>query len=200
MIMWTMQPYEVYQQLLTQGFFYSDPAKSNNLKLDAAFQRAYQWMTKQLAAKVERPSSLITTPIWAWYRSHDYLHQRPDFRWVRDYPDEVCIEFAIPDEQVLLSDFENWHFVLDDFYLGLATNEQEFEQENAWFNGLNVPQQQRVKEKSWQRIFDITPRTGDWTKNGDSVQGCFWLLKREQIRRVWRLKQGTRAYEMDFES
>lgn len=38
-------------------------------------------------------------PIWAWYRSHDYKHQRPDFRWARDYPDEVCMELEIPEEK-----------------------------------------------------------------------------------------------------
>lgn len=45
MIMWTIQPYSVYQQLIKNGCFYRDPNKSENLN-ETDFQSAYQWMIK----------------------------------------------------------------------------------------------------------------------------------------------------------
>ena len=192
MIMWTIQPYSVYQQLVKDGYFYCDPNKAENLKY-SDFRLAYQWMIKRLKAKAGQPYSQVTTPLWAWYRSHDYLHQRPDFRLCKDYPDEVCIEFDIPEEKVLLSDFEGWHFVLNNWYYSSATNDEDWERDNSWFDSLNRHKQQRVKEKSWERIFDITPRHDEWTRNGSVVQGCFWLLQMNHVRKVWRLKKGERV-------
>ena len=33
--------------------------------------------------------------------------------------------------------------------------------------------------------------------NGEIVQGCFWLLKIEQVRKDWRLKKGARVREIN---
>ena len=195
MIMWTIQPYSVYQQLVKNGCFYCNPNKSANWK-DTDFRLAYQWMIKQLKAKVDLPYKQITTPLWAWYRSSNYHHQRPDFRWTRDYADEVCIEFEIPEKEVLLSDFEAWHFVLNNWYYSSATSEKEWEQDEKWFDNLSKREQQRIKEESWQRIFNITPQHGEWTRNGEIVQGCFWPLQLNQVRRVWRLTKGERVHEI----
>ena len=54
MIMWTTQPYSVYQQVINQDYFYCDPSKLENCK-DTDFQLAYQWMIKQLKVKAARP-------------------------------------------------------------------------------------------------------------------------------------------------
>lgn len=51
MIVWTIQPYEVYQQLMENGVFYCDPAKSENLEFDN-FQLAYRWMIQKMIKKV----------------------------------------------------------------------------------------------------------------------------------------------------
>lgn len=67
MIMWTTQPYSVYQQVINQDYFYCDPSKLENCK-DTDFQLAYQWMIKQLKVKAARPCNQIKTPLWAWYR------------------------------------------------------------------------------------------------------------------------------------
>ena len=195
MIMWTIQPFCVYQQLIKQGYFYCNPSKSENCK-DTDFQLAYRWMIKQLESRVAPPCNQITTPLWAWYRSYNYRHQRPNFRWTRDYPDEVCIEFEIPEEEVLLSDFEAWHFVVNNWYYSSARSEKEWEQDEKRFDALSKIEQQRIKENSWQQIFDITPRHGEWTRNGEIVQGCFWLLRLNRVRRVWRLKKGKRVHEI----
>lgn len=193
MIIWTMQPYEVYQKILEKGIFYCDPRLSFCLKGDDDFQRAYRWMIKQMENKFGPTKEKNCYPIWAWYRSHDYKHQHPDFRWVRDYPDEVCMELEIPEEQVLLSDFEGWHFVLNDWYYSDATSEVQWDRQEKWFDNLPKDRQQQIKEQSWQRIFDITPHKGEWTKNGDVVQACFWSINKEQVQKVWRLQKDKKV-------
>lgn len=196
MRIWTIQPYEVYQQILKTGHFYCDPNLSIDLKDDVEFRRSYQWMIEQMKCQIGGPEREGSYPIWAWYRSHDYKNQRPDFRQARDYSDEVCIELEISEKKVLLSDFEAWHFVLNDWYYSPATSEEEWNQRDEWFERLSEKEQRRVKLKSWNRIFDITPRKGEWTKNGDIVQACFWSLNRNQVRKVWRLRKGQKTHEI----
>lgn len=35
----------------------------------------------------------------------------PDFCWVQDYRDEICMGIDILEEQVFLSEFESWYYV-----------------------------------------------------------------------------------------
>lgn len=196
MIVWTIQPYEVYEEILEKGEFACDPRLSANLSEGAEFRRSYQWMIQQMIEKIGKAEKVGSYPVWAWYR-RDYQRKRPDFRERRDYPDEVCIELDIPDEKVLLSDFDAWHFVLNDLYYSNATNDAEWERQAEWFSSLSEKEQEQVKEESWKRIFDISPRFGDWEHNGRMVQACFWKIEKAQVRKVWRLKEGERVYEID---
>lgn len=194
MIIWTIQPYSVYQQLESKGQFYCDPEKSENLK-ENNFQIAYNWMIKQMKRRKILPPKDVKVPLWAWYR-RDYKHVRPDFRWVRDSEIEVCMEINIPEEKVLLSDFEAWHFVLNDWYYSPATNEQEWERLEKKFDSLPERKQKQVKEKSWQRIFDTDIRHGKWTSNGETIQACFWMLEMSQVRKAWLLKKGEKVQKV----
>ncbi|CAM3117557.1 DUF3841 domain-containing protein [Lactiplantibacillus plajomi] len=190
MRLWTIQPYSVYQQLRRNGYFFCNPQQSENLQ-SSDFVTAYDWMIVKMKAKIGQPPEGVTTPLWGWYRIN-YENRHPDFRHQRDYDDEVCLELDIPANQVLLSDFESWHFVLNDWYKSPATDDQTWTQLDHWFDALPPSQQQQIKRQSWQSIFDITPRTGDWTKNGDTVQACFWSINANQVQKIWRLRKGQR--------
>ena len=60
------------------------------------------------------------------------------------------MEIDIPEEQALLSEFEEWYFVLSNSYLVPVTSHEEYQRLNNWFESLTPKNQQRVKEKSWQ--------------------------------------------------
>ncbi|WP_295731071.1 DUF3841 domain-containing protein [uncultured Limosilactobacillus sp.] len=200
MIVWSIQPYEVYEQLLTKGTFICDPAKSINLQSDLEFnvhdfENAYNWMIKQMNRRIGNPPNGVTLPVWVWYK-YNYSHRHPDFRTYRDYDNQVCLELNIPENQILLSDYDNWHFVLNDWYLNDAKSDEEWHKKDDWFDNLSPLKQKRVKERSWQRIFDVTPRKGEWTQNGAFVQGCCWYFKKDQISHVWYSKKGQRCQQI----
>ena len=85
---------------------------------------------------------------------------------------------------------------MNDWYYSPATNEQEWERLEKKFDSLPERKQKQVKEKSWQRIFDTDIQYEEWTKNGEAVQGCFWMLEINQIRKVWLLKKGEKVREI----
>lgn len=193
MIIWTIQPYAVFEKVMTAGAFFCDPQKSRKLTDDGEnFLQAYQWMIKEMRQRIGEPPKAGAYPIWAWYRSRDFRHQRPDFRWIRDYANEVCIELELPDKAVLLSDYEGWHFVLNNWYYSAMTGKEQLRQDDLWLAKIPPLERPELKETSWQKIFDITPRLGR-DQNGEMVQACFWGLYKSQIRKVWHLQAGKKV-------
>jgi len=194
MIMWTVQPMTVYQQLLREGTFHCDPKQAWAMD-DELFRPAYEWLAGQMTRKIGPAPMNVTVPIWAWYR-WGWQHKRPDFRYYHDYPDQVCLEVEVPEEQVLLSEFEVWNCILNDGFLGEATTDAEFDQEQAWFDGLPAKRQLVLKHNSWKKVFKIDPIHGESDWQGKTVQGCFWELKTEQIRHVLRIRKGHRMEQL----
>lgn len=203
MILWTFQPYKIYNQVIQNGEYICDPNKSPMLELDDEdndnrFTRAYQWLIKQMEDNIGPRPSKVKVPVWAWYR-WGYKHQPPNFSSESNNAITVCMKLKIPDEQVLLSDFDLWHMVLGRSYIGNATSQTEFDKEEKWFDSLSKNEAEEIMKKSWQKIFDITPnRDNLWTMNGGYVQGCFWKLKKEYICKVWRLEKGRKSYRLDL--
>ena len=103
--------------------------------------------------------------------------------WFKGFKgNHYAITIEIPDEQVLLSDEGLWHRVLNDGYLNPATNEEDYDKNDEWFDNLPSTEQQREKEASWQEIFNTKKIKNDWCH-----QGCFWELRKDQVVTVRKL-------------
>lgn len=91
------------------------------------FHPAYEWMRQQMAKRLARYGG--GWPIWLWVR-WAARPRKPDLRASGHLPRGtlgVCIELLIPSDQLLISDFEFWHFVLGNDYLSLTEAE-----DTAW--------------------------------------------------------------------
>ena len=82
---------------------------------------------KQRIGKPENKD--IVLPIWVWDQ-REGKRKRRDLRY-SGYADRgtkmVQIEFEIPLKNVLLSDFDAWHLVLNKYYFGNDTEVDNFE-------------------------------------------------------------------------
>jgi hypothetical protein len=91
------------------------------------------------------------------------------------------IEYNLPDSQVLLSDFDLWHYVLNRGYLGVS--EAQIERFEAASEHYSPARYQCLLRHSWERIFDL-----DWVSPGvasskaeKAIQATFWELYLEQV-------------------
>ncbi len=178
MRLWTIQPETIYAILKSQKLIYCDPLKSD-LLTECGFGSSYDWMVNQMKMRIGNPPNGVNYPIWAWH-TVDWKHQKPDLRKMefRNYKgNRVCIELEMPDDKVLLSDEEMWHFVLNDYFIGDSENEEDFDAEDNWYNKLPEQQQKTVKENSWEKIFDVSePINTEWKRKGMFIQATFWEL------------------------
>ena len=176
MRLWTFHPYEVYQKILDTGEYHCEPYLGYNTTMEfMEFENAYLWLAQQMREKIGNPPDGIKFPVWAWH-TQNWKHKKPDLRYERfHYGNKgekwACIEIEVPDNQVLLSDFDLWHCVLNDWNVDLT--EEEYN---------NAPQTEEYRHKTWQRIFDLTPIDNDWITRGMYIQATFWQLTKDMIK------------------
>ena len=189
MRLWTIQGIEIYEQLQRDGVAYgTKPAWSD----DEKFMKAYQWMADEMKKRIGEPSMKeIRYPMWAWYQYNSAKSKKPLRSWL-DIQEGVSayMEIEIPDNEVLLSGFANWHNVLSQWPL---TNCKQIDKKTDLlekeagrsldFDDYPVEIQKEI-EKSWEAIFDLDRRdkeVGRTHKRNRSIQATFWMLKTENV-------------------
>jgi len=125
-----------------------------------------------------------TYPVWAWYQ-YGGKRKKPDLRCSGHLPrgtKGVCVEFDACESEVLLSNFDHWHCLLNNWYL--CKNEEE----DAYFKMYPQLLTETVVRKSWDRMFDLTfGSEGLWgPMNERWIQACVPLVYNHQIRDVTR--------------
>ena len=197
MRLWKIQGIEIYEQLQRDGVAYcTKPVWSD----DEKFMKAYHWMADQMKQRIgEPPIKGIEYPMWAWYQYNSAKSNKPP----RSYLDiqegvSAYMEIEVPDNEVILSDFMNWHNVLNQFPLtdwkriNKKTDLLEKEAgKSLRFEDYPVETQKEI-EKTWEAIFDLNRRdkeVGRTHKRNRSIQATFWMLKPEYIISVEFLKR-----------
>lgn len=192
MQVWTIQPLAVWQMLQTTGVLRTEPAL-----IDPAFLPAYQWLVVQMQSRIGPPPPGCHFPLWLWYQWQDAEKRRPDLRaggHLSKGQHGVLLTLTIPENAVLLSDFDLWHYVLNYWYLPQSVAEGDAFTAELTAAGLDFyrtkplpdPAYHRRIEASWQRIFDL-----DWSapeiassQAEKQIQGVTWEITLAQVKKV----------------
>jgi len=197
MKLWTIQDQKAYKQLKKTGVLH---ANEKYLWCEESLKFAYDWMASELAKKDIMPEG-VRYPIWAWYQWEGKKKKR-DLRKSGLSPrgnKSVQLEIEIPDNKVLLSDFDVFHCVLNNLYL--SSSKKDDDRFRKWYRsqGINYgdwkhdtshnKKIQIVKKaivKSWSGVFYLTKEDNNWLygRNSEkSIQAVFWELREDQV--VW---------------
>jgi hypothetical protein len=201
MLVWTIQPLQVWEKLQHDGLIYGPGPDLLGLVDESwQWQIAYTWMTGQMERRIGKRPERDRYPLWAWSQWRDVTHRRPDLRssgHLASGTRGVRLACEIPNDQILLSDFMLWHHALNYGHLSLSQTEEEaFETELACYGLSRMPSgplsdpifHQRILD-SWQHIFDLEyigdpDWLGDQTRDEKAIQGTFWQLSRDQVREI----------------
>lgn len=189
MRLWTLQGIEIYEQLQREGIAYCTKPSMGD---EPIFVRSYHWMADQMRKRIgEPPIKGIEYPLWAWYQYNSAKSKKPP-RSLHDAPDGISayMEIEIPDKEVLLSEFSNWHAVLNECALSgwkkIDKKTDVLDKEaGRRLSFIEYPIEiQKEIEESWEAIFDLDRRdeeVGRKHKSNRSIQATFWALKQEHI-------------------
>ena len=191
MKLWTIQPIEFYNELIRNGEIYS-----SEKYVDSHFKESYSWMIVQMENKIGKRPNKNIYPIWSWYQYKNSEYKRPDLRTSGFLPKGtkgVRIEFEKPEPEILLSDFDLWHFVLN--YWHIADNKKQELEFDKLLKASSLkftdkekytPKLKNILESSWNKIFDMnydSVYVEDEFKR-KKIQATFWTLKSTEIINV----------------
>lgn len=177
MKVWTIQPKEIIQKVKNGETFYCDPKQAF---WKDEFQDAYQWMAEQMKKKIGEPPRKGIYPVWVWY-SWEGKRKCPLLQEDKIKRNCEILELDIPENKILLSDFDNWFFVLNHLYLSMKESRKEQMKECDSIYCLPEEEKQKQIEKSWEHIFQTEHFNNGYLVTGEYVQGCVWCLKPEYI-------------------
>jgi hypothetical protein len=197
MILWTIQVEAAWRKLRSCGVLQG----SADLIMEKTWQGPYDWMVQKMGHRIGPAPSKNTYPLWAWFQWKNRRQAKPDLRssgHLSKGEFGVRIEFECPDNTVLLSDFDLWHYVLNYWYIPETKIEGDcFETELnkhglSFFDTKPLPNQKYHKRivRSWDKIFDLDwhERTIALPKSKKSIQATLWELTIEQVRSVRHFK------------
>lgn len=170
MILWTIQSIKAYESLCEKGVLI---AGEDHTIFEPSWDAAYKWLADQMKIRIGEPPEGVKYPIWAWYQ-WEGKRKRPDMRSHNKIspPGEkiVLLTIDVPDKQVLLSDFDDWHFVLSGSCLVDEMSDKEYSKAEI--------------EESWNKIFNYENPVGGVGPLGLSTQATTWLIKKEWVKKA----------------
>lgn len=172
MIVYTVQRLEAYKQLREKGFL-----EGQEDFVWKEFLDPYNWMKQQMMKRM--PGYMGENyPIWLWRRRVSRYEKALFPTGTRG----VILTLEIPNDIILWSDFESWHFVL--------SNTPITDSEEEWEEYLRNEQTYPVVE-TWEKIFDFEYlRHGDKEWHGEFdeewIQGVTPRITTEQVKKVTR--------------
>jgi hypothetical protein len=184
---WTIQPASLYERLKAEQVLLVDGRCGDRIS-----PHAYHWMIEQMRRRL--PPSKARFPWWGWYRWESVRRAKPDLRsgWhLARGTKGTRIELELDEREVLLSDFDDWHYVLNHWFLShdKAENDQfDREQKKAgYYPWGQYPEPLRSKVlASWERIFDFAQPGHDWRGRfrTKAIQATFWELRLKDVTDV----------------
>ncbi|ANF97660.1 DUF3841 domain-containing protein [Paenibacillus bovis] len=130
---WTIQSLSAWEQAQQTGFLEGH--------IDhISYPEAYHWMMDQMTERL--PFYDGSYPVWVW-------KEKPDLLQLNHFTGReqcVCLTLSLHPLNVLLSDFQEWHSVLNNTFN--AVDHIEWEEFRTGCSTL-------TKEQSWLRIFDL---------------------------------------------
>lgn len=172
--LWTIQSLEAWEQCRKTGVMRAD-----GRRVARRYRDSYHWMMAQMKRRL--PGYQGRFPIWAWAGT------RPDLRTTGFLPrgsPGARLEFTVPVNRVLLSDFNAWHHVLNGWYLPLTQQEAD-----GWAQACQLyPGSDCLRHwllASWERIFDLDLLDrSELTAPVTLVQAVLEEIRLEEVNRV----------------
>nr|WP_250808627.1 DUF3841 domain-containing protein [Neorhizobium tomejilense] len=197
-----------YSALMSTGSLVGSPSHSPFPE----FAAAYGWLAGEMRNRIgDAPGHANGAwPVFAWAMHEgmnpvSYDHDHPE------HGGDLLVGFEVPEGSYVLSDFDDWHYILNNWYLpstGSSDDETasaesaEFDRRceeagyDIWMPGERgtCPDIETMRRRHWNRVVELPHLSG-------SVQATLWELKAEWVffvrARTWKaipgLEKPTRA-------
>lgn len=198
MLIYSFQVQSVWNQLRETGYAFPNSLVINPTfdDPDQQFADAYAWLHRKMRSQNKDYLCDNRDMFWGWYQWCGKKY-RPDLRSTsaKRFFDEpfVLLTLDLPDDRVLLSNYDTWHSVLNKWYLG-----HDHEMDQMWLarkkGAISEQDFLSLATKSWDAVLNL-PRSIDMfgiEPHQVSVQATFHDICIGDVRRVEHFVGGKR--------
>jgi hypothetical protein len=199
MKIYSFQPILIVQKILKNGIVYSKKDMvfpPQEIKLASFFQSAYDWMNQKLKEKIVKPKQ-ADYPFWGYFQWSGVQHTKPDLRsseahqYCKKQP-YCLLTLEIPEIEILLSDYDAWHFVLNRWYF-TSNSLREMKEQELNQQGFSLYRQEQLPKEtldliqsSWNHIFDLKQSAIflETSIKQTTIQANFWSISKEYLQTI----------------
>lgn len=186
---------DAYKALLAQGHLVGSPEHSPF----PDFENAYGWLAGMMEQRIGKSPEHANSkwPVFAWATRHGHDPLRFDSVG-NDDKSPLFVGFDVPDGKYVLSDFDEWHYVLNNWYLpsmGSYVEDDGGESDRfdamceaagytTWTPGPRgvCAEVEELRSRHWGRVVDHPDQSG-------TIQATLWEVRLEWMFLV-RVKKG----------
>ena len=183
MTLYTIQNENKWNEFQEIGILKAD---NNNICCNSWFG-SYNWIEYKMHVLLPTSDIECIHPIWAWYKYSD--KRKPDLRKSKHLnKGEIGyrIEFKVEDNKVLLTDFSNWHLVLNCSNEDLKLSQSSLNIEPD--DDIEAYKQEGWKVKDNKFIYNWDDIIVDKNSDLSYIQATLWYVKMEQVKSVKKFK------------
>ena len=126
----------------------------------------------------------VEYPVWAWH-TWDFERKAPDPEdpsFLRRDSEKVLLTLDIPEDKIVLTDFDAWHGVMMNTYVSAAATEEEYNAVEEFLEDLDEEELERAIRDSWDNVFLTDRVETECLVRGRYVQGTFWEILPEYVK------------------
>ena len=198
MKLYSVQPLAVYDLLCREGLFHSRPqdypdSALNLFNNDFKFAVAYQWLIERMIELgLARPHPEVF-PVWAYLYWINRAKPKPDLRYTAlkrwgKSGRQVLLTMIIPDDRVLLSDYDQWFSCLCYGPAGSVRDMEAFwrRSEKLGPRPYDQPYPEPFHQElldTWRLVLDLAAarKKNRVSKANQCIQATFWEMTADQV-------------------
>ena len=195
----TFQSIDALKDLVSKGYLECDENKilsEKNLPI-------YDWIVEKMS-EINNPTN-AKYPIWCWVRCYNGIWP-PKRRDKKVEGFDVKITFHKNEEDVFITDFRRYSFLLNNIYIPNSLKEkEEFEKTLKKYNITKEELKAYVRHDKYsnhrtdKEFLDVCNKIRNTfdrciTKDSNILQGCIWRINLDDIEKIEILKNDGYVY------
>lgn len=196
----TFQSMNALKDLINKGYLECDESKIN---IEKASQ-TYSWVLEKMSDRIKKPNH-IKYPLWCWVRCYNNICP-PKHKGEPVEGFDVKITFRKPKEEVFITDFRRYSFLLKNNYIpSNLKDKEEFDEKLKKYHITLEELQAFVRrdkykehriDKEYLQICEEIRNSFERciTEDSDILQGCVWRINLNEIESIEILNDKSYRY------
>lgn len=186
----TFQTFDALKSLVNRGYLEADAARIDLCK----YGFPYEWITEQMARRIEGRGQ-AEYPLWCWVRFKNGICP-PKHKGKAVSGFDVKITFHKPENEVLVTDYRRYSFLLNNTYIPESTADRMAFQKELEAQGITGEDLKAVARPdkyhahrndaafltACQKIRTSFDRC--ITRDSDVLQGCVWRIHLAEVESI----------------